>query len=328
METSTMPTASNAANARKSAAPARGPRIFGSLRWQRFMRFIIPYLFLLPFLLLFVAFFFLPVAYSFWQSLYTEHRSGLGLGPPQVLWAGAENYIKAVHDPAFWDGIKRVIIFGAVQIPIEMLLALALAFLMDSALIRLRRFFRLAFFIPYAVPGVVATIMWGFFYSPGFSPIAQSFVALHLPAPEFLGPNTVLWSIANISTWEFTGYNMVIFFSALQAIPQELYEAGRLDGLSEVGIALRLKLPLIRPALLLGILFALIGTLQLFNEPKILTSVSHAITTTYTPNILAYNVAFVQTNYYYGGAIAVIMGAITFVFSYGFMRLTRGQSGV
>ncbi len=61
---------------------------------------------------------------------------------------------------------------------------------------------------------------------------------------------------------------MVIFFSALQAIPQEIYEAGRLDGLSEVGIALRLKLPLIRPALLLGVLFALIGTLQLFNEPK------------------------------------------------------------
>ena len=324
METSTAPRASGSRNL---SASSRRPRGTQSLRWQRATRFITPYLFVLPFLLLFVAFFFLPFAYSFWQSLYTEHRSGLGLAPPQILFSGAENYVKALHDPAFWDGIKRVLIFGAVQIPIEMVLALLLAFLMDSALIRLRRFFRLAFFIPYAVPGVVATIMWGFFYSPGFSPIVQSFVALHLPAPDFLGPHTVLWSIANISTWEFTGYNMVIFFSALQAIPQEIYEAGRLDGLSEVGIALRLKLPLIRPALLLGVLFALIGTLQLFNEPKILTSISHAITTTYTPNIWAYNIAFVQTNYYYGGAIAVILGAITFIFSFGFMRLTRRQSG-
>jgi multiple sugar transport system permease protein len=316
-----------ASAAQRLSASSLRPRGMRSLRWQRLVRFITPYLFVLPFVLLFVAFFLLPFAYSFWQSLYTQYSSGLGLGPPTVAWFGLQNYVNALHDPAFWDSLKRVLIFGVVQIPIEMILALLLAFLMDSALIRLRRFFRLAFFIPYAVPIVVATIMWGFFYSPSFSPIAQSFIALHLPAPDFLGTHTVLWSIANISTWEFTGYNMVIFFSALQAIPQEIYEAGRLDGLSETGIALRLKLPLIRPALLLGMLFALIGTLQLFNEPKILTGLSHAITTTYTPNLLAYNVAFVQTDYYYGGAIAVILGVITFIFSFGFMRLTRRQSG-
>lgn len=324
METTTAPRASDA---QRPGALALRPRGLRSLRWQRLARFIVPYLFVLPFVLLFIAFFFLPFAYSFWQSLYTEYSSGLGLGPPTVEWFGLQNYVNALHDPAFWDSLKRVLIFGVVQIPIEMILALLLAFLMDSALIRLRRFFRLAFFIPYAVPIVVATIMWGFFYSPSFSPIAQSFAALSLPKPDFLGTSTVLWSIANISTWEFTGYNMVIFFSALQAIPQEIYEAGRLDGLSETGIALRLKLPLIRPALLLGVLFALIGTLQLFNEPKILTGLSHAITTTYTPNLLAYNVAFVQTDYYYGGAIAVILGVITFIFSFGFMRLTRRQSG-
>lgn len=324
METSTMP---RAADARHLHTRSPRPRITGSLRWQRLARLVTPYAFVLPFLALFAAFFLLPFAYTLWLSLFAEHRSGLGLGPPQVVWAGAANYVKALHDPTFWDSIKRVFIFGAVQIPVEMFMALVLAFLMDSALIRLRRFFRLAFFVPYAVPGVVATIMWGFFYSPGFSPIVHSIVALHLPAPDFLGPNTVLWSIANISTWEFTGYNMVIFFSALQALPQEIFEAGRIDGLSEVGIAWRLKLPLIRPALLLGILFALIGTLQLFNEPKILTSVSHAITTTYTPNLLAYNIAFVQTNYYYGGAIAIILGAITFIFSFAFTRFTRQQSG-
>ncbi|HLY32369.1 MAG TPA: sugar ABC transporter permease, partial [Ktedonobacterales bacterium] len=88
------------------------------------------------------------------------------------------------------------------------------------------------------------------------------------------------------------------------------------------------KLPLILPALVLGVLFSLIGTLQLFNEPLILMRLSNAITSTYTPNIFAYNIAFVETNYYYGGAIAVILGLVTFIFSYGFLWLTRRQSGV
>ncbi len=299
----------------------------GSPWWQRLLRLITPYLFVLPFVLLFIAFFFAPLLYAFSQSLYRVHRSGLGLTPPTIVFAGLSNYVKAFQDPAFWDGVKRVLVFGVIQIPIEMILAVVLALLMDSAVIRFRRFFRLAFFIPFAVPGVVAAIMWGFFYQPTSSPIIALLTALHLGAPDFLGKNVVLWSIANISTWEFAGYNMVIVYSALQSIPQEIYESGRLDGLSEVGIALRIKLPMIRPALFLAVLFAIIGSLQLFNEPTILNRLSNAITTTYTPNIYAYSVAFVNTDYYYGGALAVILGVLTFIFSYGFVRFTQRQSG-
>ncbi len=315
------------------ATPQRGVgrlggfRRFPRLSWRRAERATVPYVFLLPFLALFVAFFFLPFVYALSQSFYKEQFSGLGLGPPTVVWVGLQNYVTALRDPHFWDSIRRVIIFGLVQIPIMMVVALILAMLMDSAVIRFKRFFRLAFFIPYAVPGVVATIMWGFFYSPYYSPIVSAFTSAHLPAPNFLGPQDVLWSIANISTWEFTGYNMIIFYSALQSIPQEIYESGRLDGLSETGIALRLKLPLILPALFLGLLFSLIGTLQLFNEPEILVRLSNSITSSFTPNIFAYNIAFVDTNYYYGGALAVILGVITFAFSYGFLRLTRRQAG-
>jgi multiple sugar transport system permease protein len=306
---------------RRAGGSGRSPR-------RRLARLVVPYVFVLPYLLLFAAFFVAPFLYAVSQSLYKEERRGLGFGPPQLVWAGAQNYLEALRDPRFWDGFRRVILFGAVQITVMMLLALALALLMDSAVIRFRRLFRLAFFVPYAVPGVVAVIMWGFFYSPGFSPIVKAATTLGLPAPNFLGPAAVLWSIANIATWEFTGYNMIIFFSALQAIPQEIYESGRLDGLSETGVALRLKLPLIRPAIVFGLLFSLIGTLQLFNEPLILDRLSNSITSTYTPNIFAYNIAFIDTNFNYGGAIAVILGLITFAFSYGFLRLTRQQSGV
>jgi multiple sugar transport system permease protein len=86
--------------------------------------------------------------------------------------------------------------------------------------------------------------------------------------------------------------------------------------------------PLIVPALVFGLLFSLIGTLQLFNEPLILSRLSQSISSCYTPNICAYNIAFVETNQHYGGAIAVILGVITFAFSFGFLRLTRRQSGV
>ncbi len=292
-------------------------------------RQLIPYLFVLPFLLLFAAFFIAPLIYAFTQSLYKTKFSGLGLGPPTTVWAGADNYIKALHDPHFWNGFGRVLLFGAVQIPVMMLIALVLALLMDSAVIRFRRFFRLAFFVPYAVPIVIAAIMWGFFYSPTSSPIVQALAAIHLPSPTFLGPTSTLWSIANLSTWEFTGFNMIIFYSALQGIPQEIYEAGRLDGLSEMGIARRLKLPLITPALIVGVLFSIVGTLQLFNEPEVLKNLQNStITTDYTPNIFAYNVAVVTTNFNYGGAIAVILGVVTFIFSFGFLRLTRRQLGV
>jgi multiple sugar transport system permease protein len=283
-----------------------------------------PYLFLLPFLVVFVAFFIVPFIYDISQSFYTEtHGGGLGLAPPKVVWVGLSNYLRALGDPDFRNSFARVVVFGLIQIPIMMGLALAIALLMDSAVIRFRRFFRLAAFIPYAVPGVVATILWGFFYIPALSPITQGLTHLGLAAPDFLGTKTILWSIGNISTWEYTGYNMLIFFAALQAIPQEIYESACMDGLTEVGIARYIKVPMIGNALRLGLLFSLIGTLQLFNEAEILKGISGAITSSLTPNIFAYNIAIIQTNFYYGGAIAALLGLITFVFSFLFMRLTQ-----
>jgi multiple sugar transport system permease protein len=325
MQTQVTADASLTASASHPAQPRRLPPLSVL---SRLGRGLFPYLLVLPFVVLFLAFFIAPLIYAFTQSLYKTKFNGLGLGPPTTVWAGSENYVRAIHDPQFWDGFGRVLAFGALQIPVMMLVALVLAMLMDSALIRFRRFFRVAFFVPYAVPIVVAAIMWGFFYSPSSSPIVQVFTALHLAAPTFLGPNNTIWSIANIATWEFTGYNMIIFFSALQAIPQEIYESGRLDGLSETGIALRLKLPLIVPALVIGLLFSIVGTLQLFNEPIVLKNLQNAdVTSHYTPNIFAYNVAVVNTDFNYGGAIAVILGLITFAFSFGFLRLTSRQSG-
>ncbi len=313
-----------AATPRAGLAETILPRLRQALQLRR----VVPYLFMLPFVVLFVMFFFVPFIYAAIQGFYHVHYAGgLGFTPPTIEWYGFNNFIKVFQDPNFWAGIERVIVFGLVQIPVMMGLALAMAMLMDSAVIRFRRFFRLAFFVPYAIPGVIAAIMWQFFYNKDTGPITDILNFLHLPTINFVAPNAILWSIANISTWEFTGYQMIIFFAALQAVPQEIYESGRIDGLSEIGIALRLKLPMITPAVILGLLFSMIGTLQLFNEPLIMQVQAPAIGTNFTPAIYAYTTSIVETNYYYGGALITVMAAITFIFSFGFLRLSRRGLG-
>ena len=104
-----------------------------------------------------------------------------------------------------------------------------LALLLESASARWPGLFRAAYFMPYGVPGVIATILWSFLYVPGLSPIVDMASVVGLQV-DFLGPDTVLWSIANIVTWTYTGYNMLIIIAQLKAIPAELYEAAKVDG--------------------------------------------------------------------------------------------------
>jgi len=278
-----------------------------------------PYILVAPFALLFVFLFLVPIVYAVAQSFGGVKRVGL-LGQAQTTFVGLANYQGVLHDPAFWHGFLRVLEYGAVTIPIEIGFALVLALLVDSAVVRFRHAYRLAFFLPYAVPVVVATLMWSSLYEPDFSPLTITLHWLGLPAPDFLGPGTVLWSMANIALWIWIGYNMIIFYSALRAVPPEIYEAARIDGSSELSIAWRIKIPLIRPAITIAFLFAMIGTLQFFNEPAILSVVSSAIGTDYTPNYYAYNTAFSGRQYGYASAMSIVLALITTVLSFIVMR--------
>jgi multiple sugar transport system permease protein len=287
-----------------------------------------PYLFILPFGLLFVLFFLVPICYAFYQSLFSLQRSGLGLGAAQSVFSGLSNYADVLKDKKFLDSVVRMLLFGVVQIPIMLGLALLLALLLDSGAARLIAFFRLAYFVPYAIPGIVGALLWSFLYVPQFSPIVKGLAALNLGTPDFLGPNTILWSIVNIVTWEFVGYNMLIIFAALQAIPSDIYEAARIDGCTGWKVARYIKIPLVAPTLVLTGVLSIIGTLQLFNEPAVLQSISNNITSSYTPNLYAYYIAFSENNFNYTAALAVVLALVTFVFSFGFLRLTRRYSGV
>lgn len=275
--------------------------------------------FVAPFGILYALFYAVPIGYAVYQSLLTVERHGT-FGPATQVFGGLTQYVQVFQDGAFWTSVARVLLFGVVQVPVMLLLALVFALLLDSPLLRGKRFFRLAFFAPYAVPGVIAAIMWGFLYSPSLSP----FSAL-TRGVDFLGADLVLWSIANIVTWVYVGYNMLIIYSSLLAIPQEIYEAAKLDGANNWQVAVRIKIPLVMPAIILTAVFSIIGTLQLLAEPQTLRSFSTAINSTYTPNLAVYTTASVP-NYSLAAAFSVVLALFTFALSFVFLKLTQRRA--
>jgi multiple sugar transport system permease protein len=299
------------------AAPRRGRTAVRSRAWLWFT---------LPFLVPFVLFYLVPIAYAIGQSLTKTERTGGIFGQTTTTFAGLEQYTRVVTDPAFLRGVGRVLLFGIVQVPIMLAFALLLALLLDSAVARLKRTFRIVYFLPYGIPGVIAALMWAFLYSPQLSPIVGFLRDGGLDV-QFLSSGAILWSIANVVTWTYTGYNMLIIFAALQAIPQSVYEAAKVDGAGGIRTAWSIKVPLVLPALVLTAVFSIIGTLQLFTEPVIFRTISTNVTSSFTPNLLAYNTASAN-NYPLAAAMSVVLAVATFILSFTFLRATSRRSGL
>jgi multiple sugar transport system permease protein len=272
--------------------------------------------FVLPFGILFGLFYLVPIGYAVYESLLVIKREGT-FGAATEVFGGFSQYILVFQNGPFWQSIGRVLMFGAVQVPVMLGLALLFALLLDSPLLRGKRFFRLAFFVPYAVPGVIAAIMWGYLYSPNLSPFSAVTENIN-----FLSADLVLWSIANVVTWVYVGYNMLIIYSALLAIPTELYEAARLDGAGQLRIAWSVKIPLIMPAIVLTAIFSIIGTLQLLAEPQVFRSFSSAVTSTFTPNLTVYSTSSIP-NFNLAAAFSVVLALATFVLSFTFLKFTQ-----
>jgi multiple sugar transport system permease protein len=259
-----------------------------------------------PFLAVFAFALAAPIAYAIYLSLFRQQL----IGGNTLVWFA--NYRQALADPQFWGSVRRVVIFLVVQVPIMLVLALLAALALDSARLRWAPLYRLSIFLPYAVPAVVASLMWGFMYGSQFGLVARLSSALHVALPDPLSGSWVLASIGNIVTWEFAGYNMLIFYAALRAVPGDLYEAAEIDGAGALRIAASIKLPALRPALVIAVVFSIIGSLQLFTEPNILKYLApDTVTSTFTPNLYAYNLSFAGQEYNYSAAIAVIMGVLT-----------------
>jgi multiple sugar transport system permease protein len=264
-----------------------------------------------PFMIVFALVFLAPIVYAIYLSLYRNRLIGGN------AFVGLDNYTQALQDPQFWSGVGRVGLFLVVQVPIMLFLALLVALALDSGRLYGKSFFRVSIFLPYAVPAVVAALMWGFIYGSQFGLIGNLNDALGITVPDPLKPSLILASIGNITTWTFVGYNMLIFYSALQVVPKSLYESAAIDGAGQVRIIRSIKLPAIRGALVIATIFSIIGSFQLFNEPAILRNLApNAITTYFTPNFYAYSLTFSGQQINYSAAIAVVMAVITMIVAY------------
>lgn len=264
-----------------------------------------------PFMAVFALVFLAPIAYSLWLSLFRDQLVGGN------SFVGLANYAEALQDPSLWSGLGRVALFLVVQVPVMLAIALFAALAIDSGRLHGAAFFRISIFMPYAVPAVVAALMWGFMYGTRFGLVGNLEDALGVGLPAPLSPDLVLAAIGNIVTWSFVGYNMLIFYSALRTVPSSLYEAAEIDGAGQLRIVTAIKIPALRGALVIATIFSIIGSFQLFNEPSILQSLApNAITTDFTPNLYAYSLSFSGQQYNYAATVALIMGLVTMVVAY------------
>lgn len=266
-------------------------------------------IFLIPFFVLFTFVMAAPMIYALISSFYAVKRDGLGFGGSTESFVGFENFIRVFTTDSFVAGFGRLGLYVIGYVPLMIGSALLFALLLDATVTKLKRVFQVLLFLPHAVPGVIAALIWAYLYTPGLSPIVNlaesGGITLNLFSMQMAVP-----AIINIGVWEWTGYNVVIFFAALQAISGEVLEAARIDGAGELRTSISIKFPSIFPSLYVVTLFTIIGTLQLFTEPYILKNAGSAMPSTFVPNMWIYDTAFQQHNLNLAAAGSIVLAIL------------------
>ncbi|MEU2076678.1 MULTISPECIES: carbohydrate ABC transporter permease [unclassified Streptomyces] len=248
-----------------SSPGPRGRRSPGGLRSTLYRWDVkaIPYVFVAPFFLTFAAFGLFPLIYTGWLSL---HRVELGGDP---TWKGLENYTDLATSEFFWNALFNTFTIGVIATVPQLLMALGLAHLLNYKL-RGRGFFRVAILAPYATSIAAATLVFAQLFNTDYGMINGVL--------GWIGIDPVNWesskwpaqiAISVIVTWRWTGYNALIYLAAMQAVPQDLYEAAALDGASRWRQFVSVTIPSIRPTILFTIIVSTIGATQLFGEPML-----------------------------------------------------------
>jgi multiple sugar transport system permease protein len=291
---------------RKAAVTSSKSQMPDGLRKEK--RHYIGMIYCLPYVVVFFCGTILPMFYAFYLSLYKEQM----IGGDQ--FAGIDNFVRAIKDPLLWNGFGRVSLYALIQVPLMLILSLTAALMLDSQRIKHVALPRILLFLPYAVPSVVASLMWGYIYGGDYGLFGQLFKLFGLSAPDMFSQKFMLASMMNIGTWIYMGYNMLIFYSALRALPEEMYESGRVDGASEFRIAWSIKIPQIKGSIIMTLLFSVIGSYQLFNEPSTLQILApQTVTSYYTPNLYTYSLAFNGQDVNYAAAVSLIVGLFTMI---------------
>jgi lactose/L-arabinose transport system permease protein len=262
-----------------------------------------PYLFLLPALALFAAFKIYPFAYALVLSLFSQQGE-------ESQFIGLGNYVRLLHDPLFFTALGNNFFILVVQVPLMLSLALLLALALNAPVVRLRVVWRLAVFLPVVTGLVVYGIVFSVLLNHEFGLLNGLLAGLGLPKVNWLGdPTLAKVSIMIAITWHYTGQNAVIYLAGLQGIPRELYEAAEVDGAGRWQQFWAVTAPMLRPIILLTIVLSSIGTLQLFEEPYVLTG-GGPNNATMTMTLYLYQNGFRYFDFGYASTIAYVMAVV------------------
>ncbi|KAB8291926.1 carbohydrate ABC transporter permease [Bifidobacterium avesanii] len=262
----------------------------------------------LPYVIVFLGGTIIPMVYAFYLGLYKQRMIG------GETFAGLSNYIRALKDPLLWNGFGRVLLYGVIQVPLMTALSLLAALMLDSQRIKHVAIPRILLFLPYAVPNVIAALMWSYIYGTDYGLFGQFFALFGAESPDMMSADLMVFAFVNISTWVSMGYNTLIYYSSLRALPEELYESARMDGATEFRIAWSVKIPQIRSSVVMTLLFNIIYALQLFNTPSMMQTIApEVVTSYYTPNLYTYSLAFQGQDVNYAAAVSLVVGLFTMV---------------
>jgi len=293
-----------------------------SFQWPKGMRLSpksAPYVFISPFLILFGIFGVFPLLFSLYLAFQSwEPTSGIGA----MDFVGLENFIFAVQDPWFWKSLKNTLWLGIASGLPQHLVAIPLAVFIHNNIRWMRDAVIGAYFLPYITSTVAISIMFSSLFSTDYGLVNAGLQSLFgMDNIDWLGrPETLKPAIAFIVFWRYVGFNVVLYLAALQTIPKDLYEAATMDGAGRFQQFFFITLPNLRPMIYFGVTLSVIGSLQLFEEPFILTGGrGGADLAGMTSAVYLYRMAFDFNDF--GGASA--MSWILFVFVVSITWLTN-----
>lgn len=266
------------------------------------------WLFLAPALGAIVLFFAVPVIAGFLLS-FTDFDLYAIADPANARWVGFENYTRLAREPLFWRALANTLLLVGVGGPLTLVVALGGALLVNSRLARLRGVYRTIFFAPVVTTLVAVAVVWRYFYHPRYGLLNHMLGALGLPAIDWLGdPRWAMLSITLLAVWRTFGYSLVIFVAGLQAIPESLYEAARLDGASAWRQFVHVTLPLLRPTMVFVTVINTVGFFQIFAEPYLMTR-GGPLNATMSIAMLMYEQGFRWWNLGRAAAVAFVLFA-------------------
>jgi multiple sugar transport system permease protein len=278
--------------------------------------------FALPALAVIGLFFVLPVAASLVLSLTDFDLYALA-DLHNLRFVGLQNYAQVFTRPLFWQALGNTAYFVALGVPLSIGLSLVCAVLLKTKLARFKPLFRTALFAPVVTTLVAVAVVWRYLFHVRYGWVNQIIGGLGVDPIDWLGdPHWSMPAIIVFAAWKNFGGNMIIFIAALQAIPEDLYEAARLDGAGSWAQFRHITVPMLGPTLLMVSILTIAGYFQLFAEPYVMTQ-GGPLQSTVSVLYLMYEEGFRWWNLGYASAVAFLLFVIIFVVTAGLLRFDR-----